>query len=62
MEIYKINTIEELIKGNSYVGRGIITGLSEDGKTWGSIPPGFPAISPRRTCLCQRLKTGSSRS
>ena len=33
MEIYKINTIEELIKGNSYVWRGIITGLSEDGKS-----------------------------
>ncbi len=33
MEIYKINTIEQLIKGNSYVGRGIITGLSEDGKS-----------------------------
>ncbi len=32
MDIYKINTIEELIKGNSYVGRGIIVGKSEDGK------------------------------
>jgi len=32
MDIYKINTIEELIKGNSYVGRGIIIGKSEDGK------------------------------
>lgn len=32
MDIYKINTIEELIKGNSYVGRGIIAGLSPDGK------------------------------
>ena len=32
MDIYKINTIEELIKGNSYVGRGIIAGKSADGK------------------------------
>ncbi len=32
MEIYKINKIEDLIKGNSYVGRGIIAGKSEDGK------------------------------
>lgn len=32
MDIYKINTIEELVKGNSYVGRGIIIGKSEDGK------------------------------
>ena len=32
MDIYKINTIEELVKGNSYVGRGIIVGKSEDGK------------------------------
>mgnify|MGYP003571351722 CR=1 FL=1 len=32
MDIYKINSIEELIKGNSYVGRGIINGLSENGK------------------------------
>lgn len=32
MDIYKINTAEELIKGNSYVGRGIIAGLTEDGK------------------------------
>lgn len=32
MDIYKINTIEELVKGNSYVGRGIIAGKSADGK------------------------------
>ena len=32
MEIYKINKIDELIKGNSYVGRGIVIGTSEDGK------------------------------
>ena len=32
MDIYKINTIEELVKGNSYVGRGIIIGKTCDGK------------------------------
>lgn len=32
MEIYKVNDIAELIKGNSYVGRGIVIGKSEDGK------------------------------
>ena len=32
MDIYKINKVEELIKGNSYVGRGIIAGKSADGK------------------------------
>lgn len=32
MDIYKINNIKELIKGNSYVGRGIIIGKSEDSK------------------------------
>lgn len=32
MDIYKINTIDELIKGNSYVGRGIIIGKTPDGK------------------------------
>ena len=32
MDIYKINTVTELIKGNPYVGRGIIAGLSADGK------------------------------
>lgn len=32
MEIYKVNNIDELIKGNSYVGRGIVIGTSEDGK------------------------------
>lgn len=32
MDIYKINDIYELIKDNSYVGRGIITGKSADGK------------------------------
>lgn len=32
MEIYKVNDIAELIEGNSYVGRGIVTGKSEDGK------------------------------
>ena len=32
MGIYDINNIGELIKDNSYVGRGIIIGKSEDGK------------------------------
>ncbi len=32
MDIYKVNDIAELIEGNPYVGRGIVTGLSEDGK------------------------------
>ena len=32
MEIYKINDIGALIKGNPYVGRGIVIGKSEDGK------------------------------
>ena len=32
MNIYKINNIAELIKDNSYVGRGIIIGKSKDGK------------------------------
>lgn len=31
MDIYKINDIAELIKGNSYVGRGIVIGKSADG-------------------------------
>ena len=31
MNVYKINTIEELVKGNSYVGRGIVIGKSADG-------------------------------
>ncbi|MBR5640679.1 MAG: IMP cyclohydrolase [Firmicutes bacterium] len=32
MDIYKVNDIAELIRGNSYVGRGIVLGKSEDGK------------------------------
>ena len=32
MDIYKIHDIAELIRGNSYVGRGIVLGKSEDGK------------------------------
>lgn len=32
MNIYKINTASELIKGNSYVGRGIIVGKTADAK------------------------------
>ena len=32
MDIYKINDIAELIKGNSYVGRGIVVGKTPDGK------------------------------
>ena len=31
MEIYKINDIGELITGNSYIGRGIVIGKTEDG-------------------------------
>lgn len=33
MDIYKINDIAELIKDNSYVGRGIVIGKSKDGKS-----------------------------
>ena len=32
MNIYEINNIDELIKGNSYVGRGIVVGKTADGK------------------------------
>lgn len=32
MDIYKVNDIAELIKGNSYVGRGIVIGKTADGK------------------------------
>ena len=32
MDIYKINDIDELIKDNAYVGRGIVLGKTEDGK------------------------------
>ena len=32
MDIYKINDIAELIRDNSYVGRGIVVGKSKDGK------------------------------
>lgn len=31
MDIYKIHSITELIKGNSYVGRGIVIGRTADG-------------------------------
>ena len=33
MDIYKANDMAELIRGNSYVGRGIVLGQSEDGKS-----------------------------
>ena len=33
MNFYKINDISELVAGNPYVGRGIIIGKSEDGKS-----------------------------
>ena len=32
MNIYEINKIEDLLKNNSYAGRGVICGKSEDGK------------------------------
>lgn len=32
MDIYKISTPEELLKGNPYVGRGIVIGKTPDGK------------------------------
>jgi len=32
MSIYDVKTMGETIKGNPYVGRGIVTGLTEDGK------------------------------
>ena len=31
LDTYQINTIGELIKGNPYVGRGIVCGMTEDG-------------------------------
>ncbi|MBQ3416730.1 MAG: IMP cyclohydrolase [Ruminococcus sp.] len=33
MNIYKVNDIKELIEGNAYVGRGIVIGKSQDGKS-----------------------------
>ena len=32
MNVYEIKTMEERVKGNSYVGRGIVLGRSQDGK------------------------------
>ena len=32
MNVYEIKTMEEAVKGNSYVGRGIVLGRSADGK------------------------------
>ncbi len=32
MDIYKVNDIGELIRDNSYVGRGVVAGKSKDGK------------------------------
>ena len=32
MDTYKVNDIGELIKDNSYVGRGIVIGITQDGK------------------------------
>lgn len=32
MDVYKVNDIKDIISGNSYVGRGIVTGKSSDGK------------------------------
>ena len=32
MDIYKINSVEELISGNPYVGRGIVIGKTPDAK------------------------------
>ena len=32
MNVYAIKTMEEAVKGNSYVGRGIVLGCSADGK------------------------------
>ncbi len=32
MDIYKINEVQELLKGNTYPGRGIIIGKTKDGK------------------------------
>ena len=32
MDTYKINSVTELIKGNPYVGRGIVAGCSPEGK------------------------------
>ena len=32
MNIYEINSIEKQVRGNSYVGRGIVIGKTADGK------------------------------
>ena len=32
MNVYSVSEIGELIRGNSYVGRGIVVGKSDDGK------------------------------
>ena len=37
MDIYKINTADELIRGTSYVGRGIIVGKTPNGEKAGVV-------------------------
>ena len=32
MNVYEISSVEDRIRGNSYVGRGIVIGKTEDGK------------------------------
>ena len=32
MDVYKIDTFTDRVKGNSYVGRGIVTGMTPSGK------------------------------
>lgn len=33
MNVYEVNDIAKLLEGNPYVGRGIVVGKSEDGKS-----------------------------
>lgn len=36
MNVYKKDTMKDLVKDNSYVGRGIVIGKTEDGTKAGS--------------------------
>ena len=49
MDVYKINDIGALIKGNPYVGRGIVLGRAPSGRaisSWAAAPTAATGFLP----------------
>ena len=49
MNVYETKTMETAVKGNSYVGRGIVLGKSKDGKRLSALISSWEEVKTAET-------------